>query len=139
MPASAALIANLAVTSALVGLIWVVDVAVYPLYARVGAASFVDYHQGWSAGITWVVAPLMFAEVAAAVWLFQSAPRLAAIAAVPIAIAWAVTFFWSVPMHGALEAGFAEAPWRSLMLSNHVRAVAWTARAGLLGWVALRA
>lgn len=138
MPPGPALLANLAVTSALIGLIWVVEVAVYPLYAKIGPESFASYHAGWSAAITLVVGPLMLAEVLAAAVLFAERPRLAMVAAIPIVVAWAVTALWSVPMHGKLSAGFTEAAWASLLMSNHVRTAAWTARGALLGWAVFR-
>jgi len=139
MPAGTALLANLAVTSALIGLIWVVEVAVYPLYARIGPESFVAYHAAWTGAITLVVGPLMLAEVVVGAWLVAEQPRLAVVAAVPIAVAWGVTAFWAVPMHGRLDAGFVLTEWRSLLWANHVRTAAWTARGALLAWAALRA
>jgi hypothetical protein len=139
MPAGPALLANLAATSALVGLIWVVEVAVYPLYARVGPESFVGYHAAWSGAITLVVGPLMLAEVAAGAWLFTERPKLALVAAVPVAVAWAATAFWAVPMHAKLDAGFVVTAWNSLLWANHVRTAAWTARGALLAWAALKA
>jgi hypothetical protein len=139
MPVGPAHLANIAVTFALVGLIWVVEVAVYPLYARVGPESFVAYHEGWSSAITLVVGPLMLAEVVAGAWLYTERPKLALLAAVPVVVAWAVTALWAVPMHAKLDAGFTVTVWRSLLWANHVRTAAWTARAGLLAWAAMTA
>jgi hypothetical protein len=95
----------------------------------------------WTAAITLVVAPLMLAELVAAGLLCREAPRLGVALLVPVAVAWAVTAFWAVPMHGRLDAAFldtglVDADWRSLCLANHVRAVAWTLRAGVLLGVA---
>ena len=138
MDASPALVANLAASAALVGLIWVVELAVYPLYARIGPESFAAYHAGWTSGITLVVGPLMLAELLAAAWLVADRPALGAWAAVPVAVAWGVTALWAVPMHGRLAGGFEEEAWRSLCNANHVRTAAWTLRAALLAWAYAR-
>jgi hypothetical protein len=135
---SPTLLANLVTTWALVGLIWVVELAVYPLYERIGAASFAAYHEGWTTGITWIVGPLMLGELlACGAWLVER-PRLGVLLALPVAVAWAVTAFWAVPMHGRLAAGFDEAAWRSLLWANHVRTAAWTLRGAALVVAALR-
>lgn len=138
MAATPLIALNLACSAALVGLIWTVGVAVYPLYAHIGPERFGAYHRGWTAAITYVVGPLMLAELVAAGLLCREAPRLGVALLVPVVVAWAVTAFWAVPMHGRLETGFVDADWRSLCLANHVRAAAWTLRAGVLLAVALR-
>ncbi|MES2643648.1 MAG: hypothetical protein V4850_29450 [Myxococcota bacterium] len=138
MAATPVLALNLACSAALVGLVWTVGVAVYPLYAHIGPESFAAYHHAWTAAITLVVAPLMLAELVAAGLLCREAPRLGVALLVPVVLAWAVTAFWAVPMHGRLDVGFVQADWRSLCLANHVRAVAWTLRAGVLLGVAVR-
>ena len=138
LPVSRALWLNLLCTSALFGLIWTVDVAVYPLYARIGPESFVAYHAAWTGAITLVVGPLMLAEAGAGLWLTVDRPRLGLWLLLPILVAWAVTAGWAVPMHGRLDAGFNQEDWQSLCWANHVRAVAWTLRMGALAWLAWR-
>ena len=69
-----ALLANLAVTFTLVGLIWTIQVVHYPLFARVGVDAFARFHAEHNARITVLVGPLMCAEVACAAWLVAVTP-----------------------------------------------------------------
>ena len=136
----AMLLANLAVTLCLVGLIWTIQVVHYPLFAQVGAAEFARYHALHSARITVLVGPLMIAEVLLAFGLLLDPPPgapswLGGACAALVAAAWASTMFLSVPLHGALGAASdAERPVLigRLVLTNWPRTLAWTARAALL-------
>ncbi|MEL6186606.1 MAG: hypothetical protein AAFU79_18460, partial [Myxococcota bacterium] len=67
-------IVHLGATFAMFGVIWMVQVVQYPLFARVGEESFAAYHAGHTAYITWVVLPLMFVELGTALWLLVSPP-----------------------------------------------------------------
>jgi len=53
-------------TLPLVGLIWFVQIVAYRLFERVGVAEFPAYHAAHARLITFVVAPLMLGELAAA-------------------------------------------------------------------------
>ena len=127
------LLANLMTTCALIGLIWTVQIAVYPLYARIDPASFPAWHAAWMRRITVVVGPLMLAEAAAAVWLLLAPPpTLCApapyVAFVLMFVNWLATAFLLVPCHRRLEEGFdAEAHGRLVRL-NWIRTLAWSAR-----------
>ena len=143
MSGGAAWAVNLAVTSALVGLIWLVQVVQYPGFASVGAAEFARFHAEHSARITLVVGPLMLAEVAAAGWLITESvdaeARLWAwVSAGLVAVAWLSTAFVQVPLHGALSSSDATtrgALIDRLVATNWARTVAWSLRAlVLLGW-----
>ena len=60
---------HLACSCALVGLIWTMQVVHYPLLKQVGPEEFVAYHARHMALITWLVGPLMLAELGSAAWL----------------------------------------------------------------------
>jgi len=134
-----ALLIQLATTLPLVGLIWVVQIVAYPLFARVGAPAFVEYHAAHARLITFVVAPLMLAELAG-----SAAFALARSPLVPPSVAWLglactislwlTTMFVSVPQHDVLARGFDERAWRTLLTTNWIRTALWTARAALLLW-----
>lgn len=133
------LVGNLAVSGALMGLIWVVQVVAYPLYASVPASGFVAYHAVWSTRITLVVGPLMLAELALGLlWVGQGGRGLAWAALGCTALAWAVTAGLSVPAHEVLSGGFSEEAWRRLVGTNWLRTAAWTARVGLVAAALLR-
>lgn len=121
---------HLAVTWALVGVIWVVQLVLYPAFARVPAAAFPEYHAHHTRAITWVVAPLMLLEVATAAWLlargFRAPWFLSSL--LPLAVNWASTAFVQVPLHGRLARAFDAEAHRRLVGTNWVRTAAWTAR-----------
>ena len=136
MSDTAALLTQAAVTLPLVGLIWTVQVVHYPLFAGVGADGFAAYERAHAARITWVVAPLMLAELAVSGWLLWRVPagvpawQCYAGAAATAGI-WLSTYFLQVPRHAELAAGFDAAAHASLVLTNWLRTALWTARGGL--------
>ena len=134
------LIAQLAVTAALGGLCWTVQLAVYPLFARVlaaaGADAFRDYHAAYTRGMGFIAAPLMLAEFGlAAAWVFAapSAPEPWIGGGLVVGI-WVLTFGYLVPLHNRLQRTPTAADAHRLTAGNWPRTLAWTARAGLLGW-----
>jgi hypothetical protein len=135
------LLANVACCLVLVGLIWTIQVVHYPLFARVGAQEWAQYHAEHSGRITLLVGPLMLAEVGLALALFAAAPAerrwLAFVAGALVAVVWGATAMLSVPLHGRLSGAPDLGLVAALVKTNWVRTVAWTARAGLLvGWLA---
>ena len=127
---------HLAATLFLVGLIWVVQVVHYPLFAHVGTAQFHDYWRGHTRLITWLVAPSMFAEVVTAVFLFAVRPHglslpVLVIAFGLLALNWLSTWLVQIPLHERLGRQFDPTTLRRLVLTNWVRTAAWTLR-GLL-------
>ncbi|MGF1634629.1 MAG: hypothetical protein ACFCVE_12320 [Phycisphaerae bacterium] len=140
------LVANLCVTWFLVGLIWVVQVLVYPQFTAVTGECWRAYHAGHMRRITWVVAPAMVAEglLAAALvaWPPAGVGRGLAVAALVLAVGpWLSTAMWQVPLHNRLAAaGDAAAAGvfaRRLTRSNWLRTALWTARGLLLVAIAL--
>jgi len=134
------LLANLASTLFMTGLIWFVQVVHYPLFAWVGAAEFPAYsreHQHWT---TFVVGPPMLLEALTAALLVAARPS-----GVPAWAAWAglalVGVIWlstaalQVPAHGRLISGFDAGIAAALVSTNWIRTAAWTARAALLLWI----
>lgn len=119
-----------AATWALVGLIWTVQVVHYPLFANVGGEEFRRYHARHTRQITWVVAPLMAAELITASLLLARGPRepwlLASVA--PLAFNWLATWRVQVPLHRRLAAGFDADAHRRLVTSNWGRTAAWSLR-----------
>ena len=121
-------------TFGLLGLIWVVQLAIYPLFAKVGRAEFARYHEAYCARIAWVVAPLMFIELLSAIALlyvasgpFQEAELWWGLAAI-VAI-WVSTAALSVPEHRRLLKGFDQRAFQRLVWTNWIRTALWTARA----------
>lgn len=127
---------HLFVTAALVGLIWVVQLVVYPALQLVDERGFAAYHSAHMQRITWVVAPLMLTEVATLALVlaysgYGSSARLASAAA--LVAVWASTAFVQVPLHTQLRnCGKDNAVIARLVASNWLRTVLWSARGALV-------
>jgi hypothetical protein len=128
---------HLAATLFLVGLIWVVQVVHYPLFARVGEDHFHEYWRGHTRLITWLVAPSMFAEVVTAVLLFAvRSPGLElpvlVVAFGLLLVNWLSTWLVQIPLHEQLGRQFDPATLARLVLTNWVRTAAWSLRGVLV-------
>jgi hypothetical protein len=119
-----------AATWALVGLIWVIQLVQYPLFAHNGREAFVAYHQRYTRRITWVVAPLMFTEIATAAWIVLIGARdpwlLASLG--PLAFNWLSTALVQVPLHNKLSVAFEARTHARLVTTNWWRTAAWSLR-----------
>ena len=135
------LLLNFTAAAYLTGVIWVVQLVTYPALTLVGKADFARYHAAHTRGMGWVVGAPMLVELALAAWLAWAAysawgagPALGQLALV--LVVWAVTFFVAVPFHNRLEAdGYNYIALDGLVRTNWLRTLAWTARAGWLGWL----
>lgn len=133
----AVFIAHVVATLIMVGVIWVVQLVHYPLFAAVGQAQFPAYHHAHVRQISLVVMPAMLVELGGALYLCVAPPR-----GVPLAwcvvglalvgVAWLTTALASVPMHDRLAGGFDAEAHRLLVSTNWIRTLAWSARAGLV-------
>ncbi|WP_165243875.1 hypothetical protein [Paludisphaera soli] len=114
---------------ALVVLIWMVQLIVYPGFAAIAPEGFVAWHSRYTRAITWIVGPLMLGQAALLGWLVYDRPNLPrTLAAVAVAVAWIATITLAIPGHDALQAGGRDvAVIRRLVATNWVRTVAWTA------------
>lgn len=134
---------HLAATAAMVGLMTMVQLVVYPQYDLVAPAEFSEYVEthGVRIGIPLVLfAP---AEVGLALLLWLRAPvgrmkTLAFVAGAVLAAAWAATAVWYGPLHGELI-GRDYDPDRIDLLAdtNWFRTIAWWLRGALAVWFAL--
>lgn len=133
---------NAASTLMMTGVIWFVQVVHYPLFAGVGKAEFAQYEASHSGLTTLIVAPLMLVELITAFFLLVQKPEEVPapwplIGLLLVGLIWLTTFFVSVPQHGILSSGFDEQAHRTLVLSNWIRTIAWSARSVLvLGLIA---
>ena len=141
-----ALLANVAATLYMTGLVWFVQVVHYPLFAGVGPDRWPAYAAAHQRLTTLVVGPPMLLELGTALLLAWRPPSgdartlpLAALAL--LAVVWLSTALLQVPAHGRLTSGFDADIARGLVAWNWVRTVAWTGRAGVvlvLVWRAMR-
>lgn len=122
----------------MMGLIWFVQVVHYPLFSRVGIESLAEYERLHQKRTTWVVGPVMFVEGATAALLTLPLFRPAAInlwmpllGCVMLLLIWCSTAFLQVPMHQRLSSGFDAKAHQTLVNTNWIRTILWTARAVL--------
>ena len=124
-------------TTAMAGVIWTVQLVIYPLFAEVGEEVFASYHADYSERITWIVGPLMIVELGSAAVLAIVAwksgeGRLFALTGLLLVVAlWLVTALVQVPQHGRLSVGHDEATIAALVAGNWIRTVLWTLRVPL--------
>jgi len=126
----------------MVGLIWLIQVVHYPLMQMVGRAEFVPYSLRHQQAITPVVGIPMLIEVVTAVFLLVQDPYLRRsgwflTSCVLLVVIWVSTAFWQVPLHRDLLDGHAAERVKSLVLSNWVRTIAWSARGLIVGALVL--
>ena len=129
-------------TLAMTGLIWFVQIVHYPLFSSVGHGRFRSYADAHARRTTFMVAPLMFAELISSVLLLFHAYRPSFVSgqsawtgAGLVALLWLSTACLQVPLHNRLQHGFDPAAARRLTATNWVRTAAWSLRAVLvLGW-----
>jgi hypothetical protein len=128
------LTAHLAITWFIVGLIWVIQIIVYPQFRRVGAAEFRVYHFSHCLRIGLMIVPLVLLEAGTAAWLFyqglRSTPFVISLGMIPLI--GLSTAIWQAPQHTRLTQGRDDAVIHRLILTNWVRTLAWTARGVLV-------
>ena len=116
----------------LVGLIWLVQVVHYPLFAMVGEREFAAWEREHCRRVAWVVLPAMLAELALTAWLWWHAPPQwrgwCTAGLVLLGVVWASTFLLQVPCHERLAQGRDPAAVHRLVQTNWLRTWAWTAR-----------
>lgn len=128
---------HLAATGWMIGLIWFVQVVHYPLFSLVGSAQSVEYARVHQRLTTWVVAPVMLAELVSGAWLLWDRPPAMPLGwvflgLVLIGIVWVSTAMLQVPCHRKLSKGFDARVHRRLVISNWLRTGAWSARGVML-------
>jgi hypothetical protein len=129
--------AQVASTLTIVGLIWFVQVVHYPLMARVGIHDFPAYEEEHQRLTTWVVGPLMLVELLTAGWLLLIRPEeiqfwIVLTGSLLLVLIWCMTFFIQVPQHVKLSSGYQPDVLRYLVTTNWWRTVLWTTRGFLV-------
>ena len=132
---TALLWSHAAATTALAGLIWVVQIVVYPAFRAPGpTAAWPAVHAHHTRAMAAVVTPPWAVQglTLAALLVRRPAgvPLLLLLATGALAAATVVvTALWSVPLHGRLALGYDDALVRRLISTNWLRTAAWTAGA----------
>ena len=128
-----------AATWGMVGVIWLVQLLVYPAMREVPAERWLPWHLQHCQRITYVVGPLMLVEVFSALglwWLGLSGPVFHLSLAL-LAVNWLSTLVIQIPLHGRCEKEHSPVAIRWLIASNWIRTLAWSARGVLVGVLVL--
>lgn len=129
------LLLHLLATAALFGLIWTVQLAIYPRFADFPAAGFPSYHFRYCRGIGLVVAPLIVLELLSGLvwWLLMPSNPAAQIGMGLIVVNLFSTAFLQAPLHVKLMQGRNAETIKRLVLTNWIRTATWTIRTALVG------
>ncbi|MCA9056330.1 MAG: hypothetical protein KDA75_21025, partial [Planctomycetaceae bacterium] len=108
-----------------------------PVICRGGGERFAAYEAKHRVLTTWVVGPVMLAEVFTAAWLVYDRldtpeGRLAWIGMGLVFLIWVSTAIWSVPAHERLSTGFDARVHRRLVITSWIRTAGWTARSAVV-------
>jgi len=134
------LIGNLVSTCYMVGLIWMVQLVHYPLFAKVGTEHYESYQVSHQSLTTLAVGPPMLLELLTALLLIWYRPAslpswLIYVALALLFVVWASTAFVQVPCHEKLTSQFDAGIHSRLVVSNWIRTVGWTMRGLLVTWM----
>ncbi|MES3628916.1 MAG: hypothetical protein PPP56_01985 [Longimonas sp.] len=134
------LLTHVGTTWTMVGVIWVMQLVHYPLFAYVGSDTYATYQTLHMNRITWIVLPVMALELITAGLLAAGyVPGVSAlqawVGAGLLALIWGSTGLVQAPLHGLLADGFSTRTHTWLVASNWIRTVAWTVRGGLVLWM----
>jgi len=127
------LVVHLAVTGFMTGLIWLVQVVHYPLFHRVGEATFIEYERMHVRVTGRVVGPAMVLEAFSAALLVALIPtgsqRWMACAGLGLLSGiWLSTALLQAPCHNRLKHGYDAATVERLTRTNWLRTIAWSLR-----------
>ena len=129
---------QLVATAAMTGIIWLVQLVHYPMFAGIDQPSFLQWHEFHSRRITYIVAPLMLAELVLSAYLSYELTSAAQFSVFFLALmVWASTFFLSVPLHNRLGQKHESTLIEALIKTNWPRTIAYSLKLALASVVAL--
>ena len=127
-------IVHLAASLFMVGLIWTIQYAHYPLFAYVGETTYTSFQAehveriGRLLIFPWLTEGMTLIGILAIAFIGKRKELrvLAVINGVAMAIVLVLSGFWSAPAHAKLADGFDESVHQQLMTVNLIRTFAWT-------------
>jgi len=124
---------QLVASSAMFGIIWLVQLVLYPAFASIDESRWFGFHKLHTDNITWLVGPLMCVELAVSLATFLMRPSAWSGVGLALTLSlWAMTFFRSVPLHMRLSRSRDSAERtvlvEALLRHNLWRSLLWTAR-----------
>ena len=122
------LFAELLVDAGLFVLAWMVQLIVYPGFLAYSPSDLVTWHKKYTPRITWIVAPLMMAQLVLSFLLTVNNPRIISISVLLLVLGtWITTFLFFVPVHRLIDQGRAQMrDLNALVAKNWMRTLGWT-------------
>jgi hypothetical protein len=111
---------ELMATSGLVTLIWIIQILQYPGFLLISSSDFHNFHKFHMSRISYIVIPLMFAEVYFLVANFRMLPSVLVI------LVWLSTFLIQVPCHNRLALNYTVKDVQRLISTNWIRTILWS-------------
>lgn len=129
------LIANVALSFLMIGVIWFVQVVQYPMFSSISSDDFAGFHENYRRRISVIVGPAMMAELAVALSLAFFPPDAisasATVSLVLLVAAWLSTILLQIPLHNRLARGYDARAISILVVTNWIRTVVWSARGAI--------
>jgi len=132
-------VGHTAFTLAMLGLMWAVQIVVYPQFRSVAPAEFASYAADHGTRITVALALLAPAEIVFAAWLFLDTPAalsrsIVFLSGALLAAGWVSTALFFGPLHGKFAGPHDRELINQLITTNWFRTAIWSARAVLASW-----
>jgi hypothetical protein len=131
----------LGLSAYLTGLIWTVQLGVYPAFRVANPDAFVSFHKRYTQLITVLVAPAMLIDLGLSTWwLIESwtgsyiPSWIGYLQFFLSGVGLVSTFFIQVPIHNALSRQWSETKASELVNTNWIRTFAWTLKLVLTLW-----
>lgn len=118
----------------LTGLIWVIQLVHYPSFQFCDPSKAKAFHDFHCRRISYVVIPLMFAELFSGAWSWwhRDFATVSHIAFGALILIWISTFAIQIPLHNRLAEKMDAGVIQKLVLSNWIRTFLWSFRSLLL-------
>jgi len=124
------LLINIVLSAIMTGIIWLVQIVIYPSFYH---AAIKEFHKHHVKSIGPIVAPLMIIEIMSMAWLLSINQHLFLIAsAMCLLVIWLSTFLIQVPIHNKIRENMNIPSVKTLVLSNWIRTIFWTVKTILL-------
>lgn len=126
-------------TSYLVGLIWTIQRVHYPSFSFIEETSYKTFQNFHMKQITFVVGPIMLAEMVISVknLINSNFGLIEAINFSLLSIIWISTILWTVPLHNQLLERKDKRIIKKLVKSNLLRSIIWSLRLSILIYLTL--
>ena len=125
---------QLASCAVMTGVIWIVQLILYPTFSLIEKDRFKQFHEMHSSRITLIVGPAMLIELVTAIALvrYHRMEPFWWLNLAFIILLWISTAFLSLPIHNKLADGFDLIKIKKLILTNWPRTFLWTLRLVIL-------